>query len=44
MPDCIFSGREGVLEEDIPDASDVYGRSKLLGKLITDKPLRSEHP
>lgn len=32
--DCVFSGRKGLyLEEDQPDAYDLYGRSKLLGEL-----------
>lgn len=32
--DCVFSGREGnYTEEDTPDASDLYGRSKLLGEV-----------
>jgi dTDP-4-dehydrorhamnose reductase len=31
--DCVFSGsRGGYTEEDIPDAGDLYGRSKLLGE------------
>src|SRR5215213_8926617 len=31
--DCVFSGRRGrYTEEDIPDAQDLYGRSKLLGE------------
>lgn len=33
--DCVFSGTNGnYTEEDIPDAIDLYGRSKLLGELI----------
>jgi dTDP-4-dehydrorhamnose reductase len=33
--DCVFSGRVGAyVESDIPDADDLYGRSKLLGELI----------
>lgn len=33
--DCVFSGaRGGYTEDDIPDAVDVYGRSKLLGEVI----------
>ena len=33
--DCVFSGsRGGYLETDIPDAVDLYGRSKLLGEVI----------
>ena len=36
--DCVFSGeRGGYREEDAPDASDVYGRSKLLGE-VTEPP------
>ena len=32
--DCVFSGRKGKYsEEDVPDAEDVYGRSKLLGEV-----------
>lgn len=32
--DCVFSGkRGGYLESDIPDATDLYGRSKLLGEV-----------
>ncbi len=32
--DCVFSGRKGMYtEDDIPDADDLYGRSKLLGEL-----------
>lgn len=32
--DCVFSGRKGgYTEEDIPDAEDLYGRSKLLGEI-----------
>ena len=35
--DCVFSGsRGGYVESDIPDATDLYGRSKLLGEL-TDR-------
>lgn len=31
--DCVFSGRKGnYAESDIPDAEDLYGRSKLLGE------------
>ncbi|MCL2403070.1 MAG: SDR family oxidoreductase [Coriobacteriia bacterium] len=34
--DCVFSGRQGAYkEEDIPDAYDMYGRSKLLGEIAT---------
>lgn len=32
--DCVFSGSKGMyLESDLPDANDVYGRTKLLGEL-----------
>ena len=32
--DCVFSGdKGGYIESDIPDAVDLYGRSKLLGEL-----------
>ncbi|TLY34614.1 MAG: SDR family oxidoreductase [Nitrospirae bacterium] len=32
--DCVFSGRKGYYkEEDIPDAEDLYGRTKFLGEL-----------
>ena len=32
--DCVFSGKKGMyLESDIPDASDFYGRTKLLGEV-----------
>lgn len=32
--DCVFSGKDGgYLESDIPDATDIYGRSKLLGEV-----------
>jgi dTDP-4-dehydrorhamnose reductase len=32
--DCVFSGTKGnYLESDIPDATDLYGRSKLLGEV-----------
>ncbi len=34
--DCVFSGRTGCYtEDDLPDATDLYGRSKLLGE-VTD--------
>lgn len=33
--DCVFSGsRGGYCESDIPDAKDLYGRSKLLGEAV----------
>jgi dTDP-4-dehydrorhamnose reductase len=32
--DCVFSGRKGgYTESDIPDAQDLYGRTKLLGEI-----------
>ncbi len=32
--DCVFSGRKGCyVEGDIPDAEDLYGRTKLLGEI-----------
>lgn len=35
--DCVFSGaRGGYVEDDLPDARDLYGRSKLLGEV--DRP------
>lgn len=35
--DCVFSGDRGnYSEDDLPDASDVYGRTKLLGELETE--------
>jgi dTDP-4-dehydrorhamnose reductase len=34
--DCVFSGRKGnYAEGDVPDATDLYGRSKLLGEVAT---------
>src|SRR5262249_9378373 len=36
--DCVFSGHTGnYRESDVPDATDVYGRSKLLGE-VTEAP------
>lgn len=33
--DCVFSGRRGSYSEaDVPDAEDLYGRSKLLGEVV----------
>lgn len=33
--DCVFSGQKGnYTEQDVPDASDIYGRSKLLGEVL----------
>lgn len=35
--DCVFSGAKGNYKEsDIPDASDLYGRSKLLGEVVEE--------
>lgn len=35
--DCVFSGSEGFYtEQHIPDAKDVYGRSKLLGEVVDE--------
>jgi dTDP-4-dehydrorhamnose reductase len=32
--DCVFSGKKGnYLESDLPDATDLYGRTKLLGEV-----------
>lgn len=32
--DCVFSGKKGnYIESDVPDATDLYGRSKLLGEV-----------
>lgn len=34
--DCVFAGRRGgYVEADVPDAEDVYGKSKQLGELTT---------
>lgn len=34
--DCVFSGRQGNYREiDVPDADDIYGRTKLLGEVST---------
>ena len=33
--DCVFSGSKGgYVETDVPDAEDLYGRSKLLGEVV----------
>jgi dTDP-4-dehydrorhamnose reductase len=38
--DCVFSGKKGLyLESDIPDANDLYGRSKLLGEVVGENAL-----
>jgi dTDP-4-dehydrorhamnose reductase len=35
--DCVFSGRKGqYVEDDVTDAEDLYGRSKLLGEVDTE--------
>jgi len=35
--DCVFAGTRGhYTEDDVPDASDLYGRSKLLGEVTDD--------
>jgi dTDP-4-dehydrorhamnose reductase len=35
--DCVFSGKAGnYSEDDVPDAADLYGRSKLLGEVEED--------
>lgn len=35
--DCVFSGAKGMyIEQDLPDALDLYGRSKLLGEVDYD--------
>lgn len=35
--DCVFSGDRGrYSEDDVPDARDLYGRSKLLGEVASD--------
>lgn len=35
--DCVFSGKKGMYtEDDVPDAEDMYGRTKLLGEVIGD--------
>lgn len=36
--DCVFAGTRGLYTEaDAPDAQDLYGRSKLLGEVTSDK-------
>jgi len=38
--DCVFSGKKGMYNEiDMPDAYDLYGRSKLLGEVLSDHSL-----
>ncbi|HYG97514.1 MAG TPA: SDR family oxidoreductase [Terriglobales bacterium] len=38
--DCVFNGKRGeYTESDIPDAEDLYGRTKALGEVTTDNAL-----
>lgn len=38
--DCVFSGKRGMyVEGDLPDATDLYGRSKILGEVNYDNHL-----
>lgn len=38
--DCVFSGRRGgYSEDDLPDAPDLYGRSKMIGEIADDRAL-----
>ncbi len=38
--DCVFSGRRGnYTEDDVPDAGDLYGRTKCLGEVSRDNAL-----
>jgi dTDP-4-dehydrorhamnose reductase len=38
--DCVFSGMQGGYKEsDVPDATDIYGRSKLLGEVVYESGL-----
>ena len=38
--DCVFSGQKGMYkEDDVPDARDLYGTSKLLGEVVGSKTL-----
>lgn len=38
--DCVFAGKKGMyVESDLPDATDLYGRSKILGEVNYDKHL-----
>lgn len=38
--DCVFSGKKGMYrEDDVPDAEDVYGRTKLLGDVTAPRTL-----
>jgi dTDP-4-dehydrorhamnose reductase len=36
--DCVYSGSKGIYsEDDLPDAHDLYGRTKVLGEVSTEK-------
>ncbi len=38
--DCVFSGKRGCYQEsDLPDAEDLYGRTKFLGEVVTENAL-----
>ncbi len=38
--DCVFNGKKGLYcEKDLPDAIDLYGRSKMLGELVNKRDL-----
>ena len=38
--DCVFSGSKGMyVESDLPDATDLYGRSKALGEVVNGNAL-----
>jgi dTDP-4-dehydrorhamnose reductase len=38
--DCVFNGKKGLYsEKDLPNAKDLYGRSKMLGELINERDL-----
>src|SRR5438132_2063700 len=38
--DCVFSGDRGMYrEEDFPDARDLYGRTKLIGEVVSGRTL-----
>jgi len=38
--DCVFSGKKGSYDEnEVKDAEDVYGRSKALGEIVSDRHL-----
>ncbi len=43
--DCVFAGTRGnYRESDLPDAADLYGRSKLLGEVVTEAQTRVSVP